>query len=833
MDKKETNRLPDFIKPSHYNITIEPSQDMNLYKGSVQIKATIEKPTNNIVLNAKSIEIKTATICIGTQCLLPKLKKDDESETIVLENPKPIKGDIEINIEFSGIISEDLAGIYKSTYEHKGKEEYLITTQCEAPYARRVFPCFDEPDKKATFDLTVIINKNLKAVSNMLPKSESIENEKKKIQFKTTPKMSTYLFYLGIGDFEFAETNYENIKIRVVTTPGKTKNAKFALDHTKKYLKYFQDYSEIKYPLEKLDLIAIPDFAAGAMENWGAITFRELILLIDEKTTSEGIKKRSLETLAHELWHQWSGNLVTMNWWNDLWLNESFATYMAFKALDFYNPEWKIWNYYLSDDLAVGLFKDSLKTTHPIEVEINSPEEIEEIFDEISYQKGGSVLRMLENYIGEEYFRKGVSNYLKKYSYLNASASDLWGSLNELDKNVKKIMKYWISEPGHPLITLEKTKEGLKISQERYNKKTDQIWPIPISLITKKMSNTLLLEKKSETYPIKEQDIKANHEHFGVYRTKYSQELLNNLGSKVFKKELGEQNRWGINNDLWALCVINEESLKNYLLFLENYTNESSYNILSDIYSNIKKIDRLYHFENWWPKVKIKIVEIMLQTYKWNLQRLGWIKIQNEPIENTLMRNLCISFCSFSEDKEVIDKAKIIYNKKEVSLDLANSIYSVIAQNGKEKEFNEMLDRYEKSKELENKIKLLAGLYQFKDENLLKLALDIALTEKVRTQNLRYVFGNLISNPVTKKIILNWSIENWDKLKVYQDSHYIFQDFLDCLIISQVKESAKIEIKEFLDKNKVKYEMTKANAFEILDMNINFIEKNKEFLKNS
>src|SRR3989344_6605942 len=392
-----SKRLQKEIIPSSYSITLELSIDMNSYIGEVTIKAQISKPIKEITLHSKDLEIELATICVGTQCLLPKVKIEEKSETVRLENQNPVKGDIEIHLKFKGKVQDDLAGIYRSKYEHNGKTNYLITTQCEAPYARRIFPCFDEPDKKATFDLTVIIDKSLKAVSNMLPKSESIENEKKKIQFKTTPKMSTYLFYLGIGDFEFAETNYENIKIRVVTTPGKTKNAKFALDHTKKYLKYFQDYSEIKYPLEKLDLIAIPDFAAGAMENWGAITFRELILLIDEKTTSEGIKKRSLETLAHELWHQWSGNLVTMNWWNDLWLNESFATYMAFKALDFYNPEWKIWNYYLSDDLAVGLFKDSLKTTHPIEVEINSPEEIEEIFDEISYQKGGSVLRMLEN----------------------------------------------------------------------------------------------------------------------------------------------------------------------------------------------------------------------------------------------------------------------------------------------------------------------------------------------------------------------------------------------------------------------------------------------------
>lgn len=345
--KKEIVRLPDYIIPSNYSINIEPSEDMNSYKGSIKIKAAIEKPTQNIILHSKNPEIKTTTICVGNQCLLPKITENKDSETINLEVQKTIKGEIEIHIEFNGIVTEDLAGIYKSKYDYKNKTNYLITTQCEAPYARRIFPCFDEPDKKATFDLTIKINKNLKAISNMPTEYEKSEDNKKIIKFKTTPKMSSYLFYLGIGDFEFAEDKYKNVKLRVATTPGKSKNASFALEKTKQYLEYFENYSEIPYPLEKLDLLAIPDFGAGAMENWGAITFRELLILFDKKKTSSSRKKRVAEVIAHELWHQWSGNLVTMKWWKDLWLNESFATYMAYKAADHYNPEWNLWNDYL------------------------------------------------------------------------------------------------------------------------------------------------------------------------------------------------------------------------------------------------------------------------------------------------------------------------------------------------------------------------------------------------------------------------------------------------------------------------------------------------------
>ncbi|MBS3083644.1 M1 family metallopeptidase [Candidatus Pacearchaeota archaeon] len=832
--KKDNQRLSEHITASNYSIIIEPSKDMQTYAGKVTIKAEITKPTKEIQLHSKNSEIKTSSICIGTQCLLPKVSENKETETITLEIQKEIKGDIEIHIEFNGKITEDLAGIYRSKYEHNNKTHYLITTQCEAPYARRIFPCFDEPNKKATFDLTVIIEKHLEAVSNMQIKSQFTKNNNKTIQFKTTPKMSSYLFYLGIGDFEFTEDMYKNINLRIVTAKGKSKNTKFALEHTKKYLEYFENYSEIPYPLEKLDLLAIPDFGAGAMENWGAITFREILLLVDIKTTSVNVQKRSAEVIAHELWHQWSGNLVTMDWWNDLWLNESFANYMAYKAVDHYNPEWKIWTDYLATELSTGLFKDSLKTTHPIEVEVNSPEEIEEIFDEISYQKGGSVLRMLESHIGEESFRIGVSNYLKEYSYSNAAASDLWDSLNNIDKNkkVKELMKYWISQPGHPLVSIEKTPSGLKISQERCNKKTDQVWPIPLSICTENICHNKLLEKKEETYNIKENYIKANHEQLGFYRTKYSKELLKNLAIMVKEKKLNEQDRWGVNSDLWALCSINEEEVKNYLSFVENYLSEDSYNILADISSSIRKLDRLFYYESWWPKTKEKITNKLLQTFKSQLKNLGWNKIEEESTEDTLMRSLCINFCGFANDKETITEAKSRYATNNLTLDTAASIYSIVAQNGDEKTFKDMLNKYENSKELEYKIKLLSSLYQFRETKILDEALNIALTEKVRAQDLRYVFTNTLSNPTTQKVIIKWTKNNWDKIKKHQETHYIFQDFLEALIISQTTEQGKKEVQEFIEKNKIGYEMTKANSFEILDQNIKFIERNREFLKN-
>lgn len=832
MSKKDIIRLQDFVIPEHYTISIEPSKDMSSYSGSVQIKLKLTKPTKNIILHSKNSKIKTTTICVGTQCLLPKMTESKDSETINLEVQKEISGDIEIHINFDGIITEDLEGIYKSNYEHKGKKEYLITTQCEAPYARRIFPCFDEPEKKATFDIIVKIEKNLKAISNTLPKSEKIENGKKIVSFKTSPKMSTYLFYLGIGDFEFLEGMHKSVKIRIVTTPGKTKRANFALQKTKQYLKYFEDYSEVPYPLEKLDLIAVPDFTVGGMENWGAIAFREIVLLVDEERTSMTRKKLSGEIISHELWHQWSGDLVTMKWWDDLWLNESFANYMAFKAVHHYNPEWNIWDDYLSGDLALGLFKDSLKTTHPIKVEVKNPDEIGEIFDEISYQKGGSILRMLENFMGEEQFRKGVSNYLKKYAYSNATASDFWNCLKEVshNKKVKEMMESWVSEPGYPLISVEKSKTGIKISQRRFNKDTSQIWPVPISIYEKGKESKILLDKKEETYSF---DFpKLNHKHFGFYRTKYSDQILNNLSRLIKENKLPKEDRWGIHNDLWALCNYDEVDLETYINLLDNYINEDNFITLAEISSAIRKIDRLYYYESWWSPVRKKIVEKILPVYKNHLKKLGWKNKPSDSPDDRLMRSLCISFCGYAYDAETLEQAKKIYASGDIELDIANPVYFIVAREGDEKTFKDIVSRYESSKELEQKLKLLGALGCFFDPSLLSKALDYAMTDKVRSQDIIYIFRNLMVNPATQKILLDWAKKNWSKFDKHQDNHYIMRDFVDPLVICQVTQSAKKEVKGFLEEKKFRYEMIKANAFEILDQNLKFIEKNREFLKN-
>jgi tricorn protease interacting factor F2/3 len=833
MSKKESAILSDNISPNTYSIELTPSKNLDEYTGKIEIKASIIKPTKNMILHSKDLIIKSATICVGTQCLLPILKEDKKNETIILKNMRDIpKGEIEIHIEFYGKITDSLSGIYKSKYEDNGKTEYLITTQCEASYARRIFPCFDEPNKKANFNISVKIDKSLIAISNMLIKSESIEENLKKIEFKTTPKMSTYLFYLGIGKFEYIEDKYKNTRLRVITTPGKKESGRFALNLAKKYLEYFENYSEIPYPLEKLDLIAIPDFAAGAMENWGAMTFREMVLLVD-KETSARIKKRVAEIIAHEIWHQWSGNLVTMKWWNDLWLNESFANYMAYKAVDHFNPEWKIWEDFLYGEASRGLFKDSLKSTHPIEVEVNSPREIEEIFDEISYAKGGCVLRMLEAYVGEEKFRLGVSSYLKKHSYQNAEAQDLWNAIAKTtgDFSIKNLMKTWISQSGYPIIEVSNIKDKIKIKQSRCNSSNNQIWPIPLSITSEGICYNKLLSKKEETYDIPSNKIKLNHEQYGFYRVKYSKEIEDSLKELIRTKSLSVADRWGLNSDFWALCNIAEKKVNEYLDFLEYYSEEESYIILSEIFASIRKLDRLLTEEKFWISKKEKIVNKLLPPYKKILEKTGINPKNDEEMEITLQRSTALGFCIFAGDKEVTSELLSKYARKDVPMNIADSVYHAVAINGNEKDFNEMIKNYKSEKDLERKTKLLVALYSFTQKEIIKNALDFSISKNVRTQDIRYIFGSVVSNPNMSEPIKKWFESNYDKLVKYQTSHFIFETILEAYILSQRDLKTKKECESFMKKNKISYEMIKRNALEILDMNIKLIENAKKEFK--
>ncbi len=446
-----------------------------------------------------------------------------------------ISGNIIVN--FSGKVKESLVGIYKAPYNGT----YMISTQFESSHAREFIPCVDHPAFKAKFKLTIAVDKGLQVISNM-PLKEMKEDKGKVIYaFHETPPMSTYLLYVGIGKFEEFKLQ-NNPEIIVATIPGKLSKAKMPAEFARDFIRKYEEYYGIKYQLPKVHLIAVPEFAFGAMENWGAITFRETALLADEKSGFSSIR-RVAEVVAHELAHQWFGDLVTMKWWNDLWLNESFATFMSYKIIDMLRPEWDMWAEFLLDETAGALLKDSIPTTHPVETKVNTPEEVEQIFDDISYGKGASILRMIESYLGKDDFRKGISTYLQRYSFGNAEGKDLWQSLEEASgKPVSRLMPHWILEEGYPMVRVQIVGDEIVLTQERFGilPVPDKVYPIPLTLVINGERKDLLMESKTVRIKVGTvNQIKVNLGKSGFYRVLYE-----NL-DPVFKTDMTPEEQWG------------------------------------------------------------------------------------------------------------------------------------------------------------------------------------------------------------------------------------------------------------------------------------------------
>ncbi len=840
--KTESFRLSSTICPVNYDLFFEVDLTKFEFHGKESIDLEISKPASKIVLNARDLAITHVYLIHHKKSITPKVKIDNEKELVTLTLGENVKGSVKLCLDFDGKLTDNLVGFYRSKYLQNKSEKYLATTQFEAPYARRAFPCFDDPEFKATFDVSLSIDKKFQGISNMPIKQSTTDKGKKIVKFQRTPKMSTYLLYMGVGEFEFLESKMKNVLVRIVTTPGKKKQGELALEMTKNILSYFEDYSQIKYPLPKLDVIALPDFAWGAMENWGAITFRELYLLFDPKMTSTAVKKRIAMIIAHELWHQWSGDLVTMRWWNDLWLNESFATFMGYKAVDHFYPEWKMWEEFIDDETERAFGDDSLKTTHPIEVDVRDPHEIEEIFDAISYSKGGSILRMLESFLGDEVFRKGVSDYLNANKYGNATSEDLWKSLAKISqKPVKEIMIDWIRQPGYPLVEAVLENQHLLLRQKKFvfnQNDAKTTWKIPLTI---KLSNNsvmnYILDKRENQVPIEAalEWFKVNHNQSGFYRVKYPNGMMQKFDYLVGSKSLESIDRWSVQNDLFELSRHGEDNLDNYLRLIKSYGNEDSHLVLSSIYTNLRSIYFVFNQEKFWSHIWPSFKNHFTEAPRRMLEKLGWEPKPNESQEDALLRESAIRFLGFAEDPDVISKVRELYQNylktKSLHPDIKSPVFFITALNGDEKTYKELLNLYSTTESPEEKRIFLAALGQFKSVELIKKYLDFSLTSKVRTQDLIISFSSVASNPHSRQIFLQWVKKNWSKIKKYEKSGKILVTFLESFIAANVNEDAVKELKDFFKKNPIKYKLTLDRSFEKVERNLNWLENNKENLE--
>ena len=766
--KKRSVRLSPHIKPLRYRIMLKPDLEGFIFNGEETIYLEISKPTKEITLHSKEIEILNAELRMSNAELkIKSIKYNEKHETATFTTDRLIpKGKGELKIIFKGILNDKMRGFYRSSYTHQGKTKYLATTQFEATDARRAFPCFDEPAHKAVFDVTLMIPPGSTAISNTI-ETEVKEHESgyRAVKFAPSPKMSTYLLAFIVGDFEYIEgKTRDGVAVRVFVTPGKKHQANFALTCAIKTLEFYNKYFGIPYPLPVLDLIAIPDFTSGAMENWGAVTYRESALLVDPEHTSATNKQWVALVIAHELAHQWFGNLVTMEWWTDLWLNEGFASYIEYLAVDHLFPKWDIWTQFAYADLGVAMELDSLKNTHPIEIKVHHPDEIGEIFDAVSYSKGASIIRMLADYLGEKDFRGGLRYYLNKHKYANASTVDLWKAFEKASgKPVTKIMQNWTKKPGYPLVKIIQGKKHIQLKQSRFyssriSKKQSSdktIWDIPVKVTSDKLQVTSHLFSKKKDLLRKSLGswLKINAGETGFFRTDYPAQMLSALWAPIKNKELPPIDRLGIIRDAFALSEAGQLPTTQSLELAINYSRETDYTVWTEIVSGLESLSQLLAKEKFYLDFSIFAQGI----FKKIVKHVGFSKRSKEHHTVGLLRSVVLYQAGKFGHKKIIAWAlkqfKNFRNKnKKIPPDLRGVVYNLAAQNGDAKGHKFLIKLYQTESLHEERNRIGRALGQFKSKKLLKKTLNFSLSKAVRFQDMPGILVSVWNNPQGREL---------------------------------------------------------------------------------
>lgn len=819
--------------PKNYNITFEPDLEKFIYTGREIITFDVAEEIDVIILDSVDLEIVKCQLLIKAKSVEVEHEVDKGALRLHLNQPL-IKGEYQLIVDFKGTINNFLAGWYRSRYQVNGKQKYVATTHFEPADARRVFPCIDNPSYKATFDIALKIDKDLTAVSNMLPVSQKTAGkDKKMVTFAQTPLMSTYLLYLGAGEFEFFESKYRNVVIRGVATPGKSQHTKFAVESARKFLAYFEEYFDFEYPLPKVDLIAVADFAAGAMEQWGAITFRENILLSIPGRTSIVLQKRIAEVIAHELAHQWFGNLVTMKWWDDLWLNESFATFMAYKALHHFWPEWHVWTDYLTDTVFEGMGLDSLRSSHPIQVQIEDVAGINELFDEIAYDKGGSILRMLEEYLSPDVFRDGLRVYISKFQYRNAEGKDLWNTLeNTSGKPVSQLMESFITQTGFPSLFVNLQGATLSVRQERFSftsNKDNEKWFVPLVIQDDKSVSRHLLEEKAHTFLLSRtpEFVKVNYNYSGFYISTYSDDTFTSLGKYLDK--LHTIDRVGILHDLYYAVLAGRRTIVDFVDFVERfYSREKDPTVLAYV---LNKLLSNYLF------LQKERLEILTKDFA--LRALELVDRQpqkGEDPDRVILRNLALFSLSILNHKETLRFGSeqfltFLEDEKSLHQDLRGVVYG-LAVWGDDENYHKVLDLYRKSNIAEEQVKFLSAMCRTRNETLLSKTMDFSMSKDVSYANITYIFASLSRNPYARRLSIDWLIGNWDTLVANGGgiADMLLRRVLK-LIIPSFGIGREEEVREFLDGIKsVNLKKTVEQVMEELEIHSRFVKRNRKLL---
>ena len=850
--------LPETARPSKYRIKLQPDLKNFTFDGEQSVDLLILEATSTIVLNSIDLEISNTTLhANGTTLTSKSVTIDKDAETATLDFGETIQpGDARLEMVFTGELNDKLMGFYRSEYTSQdGETRYLATTQFEPTDARRAFPCWDEPAKKATFEVTLVFSDEYQAVSNTPVVEEAVPGPGlKSVRFAETPIMSTYLLVFIIGNLTSIEERAAGgTTVGVWTTPGKEDQASFALDTSVKLLSYFNEYFGIPYPLPKLDHIAIPDFAAGAMENWGAVTYRETALLVDPDNSSAGTRQRVAEVIAHEMAHMWFGDLVTMEWWDDLWLNESFASWMGNKAVDWLFPEWEMWTQFVNMDTNRALSLDGLKNSHPIEQAVKNPAEVSQLFDAISYSKGASVIRMLENFLGEESFRKGLNRYLSSHMYDNARTEDLWSALEtESGRPVTAIMDSWVKQMGYPVLQVESDRTGgqttLSVTQERFvydrllgdtgpdSDSDNEVWRVPVSASQGREESTVTVMDGRQTQidvpGSSDGWVKLNPLQTGFFRVNYSTEDWQRLVPAIESLELHATDRLGVQNDAYALSRAGLLPVTQFLSLAQAYKNEDDASVWSDLASNLRDIEQLISDEAIHPAYQGFAREIFGPAAR----KIGWEPKSGEGHLDALLRSTVLSQAGSYHDPDVTAQAserfqKYLQDRETLAPNLRGVVFALAAQSGGKDVYDQIWGLEGETDLAEEKIRLLMSLTRFQRPELLNSTLADSLSAKVRSQDSITLVAGVAANPKGRDLAWEFVKDNWAEFdRRYGGGGFGLMRLVSICSHFNSQEKADEVDSFFAEHPAPAAERTIRQALERVRLNIKWLEQNRQEL---
>jgi len=784
-------RLPRTAIPSRYDIRLEPDLTTLTFRGQQTVALDVTESISEVVLNAIELAIDSASLENDrgeTIRATATMEEATERCRLALGSPAA-RGRWRLRLAFRGTLNDKLRGFYRSVYKDpSGVSRTMAATQFEATDARRAFPCWDEPSFKAVFAVTLAIDPALTAVSNTAIVSETLENGRKVVRFADTIVMSTYLVAFVVGELEATEpVTIGRTPLKVWCVPGKKRLARFGQEIGGASLAFFEDYYGLPYPGDKLDLLAIPDFAAGAMENLGAITFRETALLVDETAASHAELERVADVVAHENAHMWFGDLVTMTWWNGIWLNEAFATFMEMLAVDAWKPEWQRWTTF-GVSRAAALSLDGLHSTRPIEFPVTSPRDADAMFDVLTYEKGASVLRMLEQYLGAVVFREGVRDYLRTHKFANADTGDLWAALGRAAQQpIPAVMDGWIFRPGYPVVTVSRDAGGhLVLAQQRFNylraplppatAEPEQPWQVPVQLRLYTGGQTaeervLLAEREARLrVGAGAEAVVANAGGHGFYRVRYAPDLLDALLTRLDR--LASIERFNLVNDAWALAVAGLMPLTAYLDLTARFRGERDRNVWTVLIASFSSLTRLVE-----PGDRRRLEALVRDRVRPAFSALGWTPRPGEDeLTRQLRGDLIRVLGVLGNDAEVQARAAEVYRAHldgaaAVDPNVLPAVIAVLAHVGDAARYDEFLRRFRAAATPQEEQRYLYALAGFRDPELTRQTLERTINGEIRTQDAPFVTRSMLMSVDTRELGWEFVKAHWDTMDRLYPKH--------------------------------------------------------------